>query len=132
MISPALKWRTLPASAAASISARPISANSRTLHTIWQYFGRFFAIASVLSAYEVHMTPCGPNSLRVRVFTDLPTWPGVLPVLVTCALCNGTVLMYLQGQALPYLGTVRWLHGVWLVWCKPVRGAAARQDSGWW
>ena len=93
-------------------------------HRKWNVLWHVCSPAAPLAVWAYAFNP--------RVFTDLPTWPGVLPVLVTCALCNGTVLMYLQGQALPYLGTVRWLHGVWLVWCKPVRGAAARQDSGWW
>ena len=76
-------------------------------HRKWNVLWHVCSPAAPLAVWAYAFNP--------RVFTDLPTWPGVLPVLVTCALCNGTVLMYLQGQALPYLGTVRWLHGVWLV-----------------
>jgi hypothetical protein len=55
-----------------------------------------------------------------RIFTDLPRWPGVLPVLLTIALSNGALLWYFHHHTQEYIGSVRWLFGVWLVWRKPL------------
>lgn len=66
--------------------------------------------------------------LNPKIFTDLPRWPGMLPVVPTMLISNGLLLYFFHRNTREYIGSVRWLHGVWLVWRKP-RDLAARSKA---
>jgi len=42
-----------------------------------------------------------------RIFTDLPRWPGLLPVVLTMLLSNGLLLYYFHHSTQEYIGSVR-------------------------
>jgi len=51
-----------------------------------------------------------------RVVTDLPRWPGIVPLIPICSVCNGALLYIAQRQTSHYMGSVRWMDSSWLVW----------------
>ena len=58
-----------------------------------------------------------------RLYTDLPRWPGTLPVVLVAVLANSAMLYYCHRRTSHFTGMVRWMRGAlgcaWLVWCKP-------------
>lgn len=41
-----------------------------------------------------------------KIFTDLPRWPGALPVLLTIAVSNGLLLLYFHRSTQEFIGSV--------------------------
>ena len=65
-----------------------------------------------------------------KIFNDLPRWPGVAPVALLIALFNGLLLHYFRTSTEDYIGSVRWLHGVWLVWRRPAATSVTDLGDG--
>lgn len=76
-----------------------------------------FSPALPLALWEYGFNPLWP--------TDLPRWPGAAPVLLGCVLANGPLVYLAYRGSAEWIGSVRWLSRLSLVWCKPFRGATA-------
>lgn len=85
-----------------------------TEHRKWNYVWHVFSPVLPLACWSYFLNPC--------IFTDLPHWPGTLPVLIIVVLCNGPLLYYIHHRTRNYVGMVRWsgiARDAWLIWCKP-------------
>lgn len=54
------------------------------------------------------------------VFTDLPRWPGTVPVVAICLCVNGPLLFLAKRETHEWIGAVRWLAHLSLVWTRPM------------
>ena len=45
--------------------------------------------------------------LNPKIFTDLPRWPGMLPVVPTMLISNGLLLYFFHRNTREYIGSVR-------------------------
>jgi hypothetical protein len=68
-------------------------------HRKWNLLWHLCSPAVPLAGWAYFFNP--------SVFTDLPRWPGALPVVLVCALSNGPLLYYCHQQTTNYVGTVR-------------------------
>jgi hypothetical protein len=85
--------------------------NARLGNSVWQLLSPLIPL-SVWAAF-----------LRTPLFTDLPRWPGVVPLLAVCALANGPLLLYVFWSTRHFYGPAHWLldGGVAVWYCPPAK-----------
>ena len=59
------------------------------------------------------------HALNPLIFTDLPRWPGSWPIGLVCLCANGPLLYYARLRTHEWIGSVRWLAHLSLVWTRP-------------
>jgi len=90
------------------------SAQLRPEHVKWNLLWHLASPAVPLAFWSTFLNPL--------VFTDLPRWPGTPPVVLVCLCANGPLLWYAKLRTAEWIGSVRWLARLSLVWCRPVFG----------